>query len=193
VTADRVPRRRRRKPRGVALRQLRQRCKNKLQDLQLELPAPFTIERFCELLGQRLSRQIVLCPVDTRTGPCGLWVATPTTDYFLYESATTPLHREQILLHEAGHRAFNHHSAEVMHDELAKLLGLDVELIRHVLGRTTYSDTEEQEAEVFGTFVLEQAVRAVIPAPQPADPEVAAVLHRVQTALTGSDSAPDER
>lgn len=190
ATADRLTRPRGR-PRGAALRQLRQRCKDKLQELQVELPVPFTIERFCENLGQRLGRQIVLCPVDTQTGPCGLWVATPAIDYFLYEQDTTPLHREQILGHEAGHRAFNHHSAEIMHHELSKLLGLDVDLIRHVLGRTTYSDTEEQEAEVFGTFVLEQAIRAVVPVPQPADPVVAAVLHRVETALTGSDIAPD--
>jgi len=192
VTADR-PTWGRERPRGVALGRLRRHCQAKLQELHLDLPVPFTIEAFCQALGARLGRQIVLCPVDTRTGPCGLWVATDTTDYFLYERATTPLHREQIVGHEAGHRVFNHRSAEVMHDELAELLDLNVELVRQVLGRTAYSDQEEQVAEVFGTLVVEQAVRAVVPVRQPPDPEIAAVLDRVQTALTGSDNAPDDR
>lgn len=63
-------------------RGLRERCQAKLKGLGLDLPVPFTIEAFCEALAAHLGRQIVLCPVDTRTGPSGLWVATATTDYF---------------------------------------------------------------------------------------------------------------
>jgi hypothetical protein len=169
--------------RGVALRRLRRRCEAKLQEIDLNLPVPFTIEGFCQRLGARLGRRIVLCPVDTRTGPCGLWVATDTTDYFLYEQATTPLHKEVIVGHEAGHLVFGHHSAEVMHEELAGLLGLNVALVRTVLGRTRYSSQEEQEAEVFSTVLLERAVRAVSPGRQPADPQDVAVLDRVRSAL----------
>lgn len=69
--------------------------------------------------------------------------------------------------HEAGHRVFDHHSAEVMHDELAGLLGLNVELVRHVLGRQSYSQPEEEEAEVFGTLVVERVARDAPPAPRP--------------------------
>jgi hypothetical protein len=175
-------------PRGLALRRLQRRCQAKLNGLQLELPVPFTIQAFCQRLAQRLSRQIVLCPVDTRTGPCGLWVATADIDYFFYERATSKLHQELIVGHEAGHRVFNHHSAEVMPDELADVLGLKVHLVHRMLGRTTYTREEEQEAEVFGTLVVQQAVRAAVPARPPADPAVAAALDRVQAALTGTDT-----
>jgi hypothetical protein len=184
VTSD-PPKRGRERPRGVALGRLRRRCQARLDALGLDLPVPFTIEAFCEDLGRRLGRQIVLCPVDTYTGSCGLWVATDTTDYFFYEGTTTPLHKEVIVGHEAGHLVFGHSSADVMPEELAGLLGLDVALVRHVLGRTSYSTEEEQEAEVFGTVLLEQAVRAAAPARHPASPEDAEVLHRVQAALTG--------
>jgi hypothetical protein len=191
VTGDRAGSGRKRPRGGVSLTKLRRRCQAKLAELDLELPVPFTMEGFLQALGARFGRRIVLCPVDTRTGPCGLWVATPSTFYFFYERATSGLHKDQILGHEAGHVAFEDASAHVLNqEELAGLLGLDAAMVRRVLGRTNYEDQEEQRAEVFGTVVLERAVRAVPAAPPPTDPEVAEVLRRVQAALTGSED-PD--
>jgi hypothetical protein len=171
---------------------LRRRCQAKLDSLGLDLPVPFTAEAFCQGLGVCLGRPIMLCPVDTRTGPCGLWVATASTHYFFYERATSSLHKEQIVGHEAGHAVFEHASADVLDgDELAGLLDLDVQLIRQVLGRATYSRQEEREAEVFGTFVLERAVHAPPPARPSARPEDAAVLERVRSALGSPADIPD--
>ena len=167
-------------------RRLRQRCEAKLQELDLSVP--FTIEAFCEALGARLGRQIVLRPVDTRTGPCGLWVATDTTDYLFYERATTRLHQLLIVGHEAGHIVMGHHAAEVMHDELARLLGLNVELVRHVVGRQSYSTADEQEAEVFGRLIVERAGGDARPVPRPATAE-AAIVGRLESAL----EAPPKR
>ncbi len=178
------------RPRDVTLGRLRRRCEAKLRELDLVLPVPFTLEGFCQTLGQRLGRPIVLCPVDTRTGPCGLWVATDTTDFFLYERATIRLHKELIVGHEAGHRVFGHHSAEVLDEELASLLGLNVELVRRVLGRQSYSRPEEQLAEVFGTMIVERAVREPASRQSEEDPEAAAVLKRVEAALTRSGDGP---
>lgn len=174
------------------LARLRRRCQAKLDSLGLDLPVPFTAEAFCQGLGVCLGRPIVLCAVDTRTGPCGLWVATVSTHYFFYERATSSLHKEQIVGHEAGHAVFEHASADVLDgDELAGLLGLDVQLVRQVLGRNAYSMQEEREAEVFGTFVLERAVHAPPPAQPPVRPEDAAVLERVRSALGSPAGSPD--
>lgn len=179
----------RERPRGgTSLNRLRRRCQAKLQALHLELPVPFDIEAFCDVLGARLGRQIVLCPVDTRTGPCGLWVATATADYLFYERATTRLHQLLIVAHEAGHMVFGHHSAEVMHDELARLLGLNVELVRHVIGRQSYVTAEEQEAEVFGRLIVERAAGDARPVPRPATTE-SAIVGRLESAL----EAPTKR
>ncbi len=170
----------------MELTRVRRRCKAKLQGL--DLPVPFDIHAFCQALEIRRGRQIRLCPVDTRTGPCGLWVATTGTDYLFYEQATTRLHQDHIRLHELGHLVFNHHSGEVLDEELAGVLGLDVELIRRMLARTTYSTDEEQEAEVFATLVLERAVRDPLPSQRPADPEIAGVVDRLQATLEGAHS-----
>jgi hypothetical protein len=176
---------------GRSLARLRRRCQAKLEALGLQLPVPFTIEGFCAVLGERLGVRIVLVPVDTSTGPCGLWVATDTTRYFFYEQTTSQLHQEQIIGHEAGHLVFDHDGADVRDGaELAGLLGLDVTVIRRMLGRTSYTTEEEQEAEVFGTLLLERAVHATRAAPPPMDPDAAAVIGRVQAALTGSTDPP---
>jgi len=173
---------------GVSLNRLRRRCEAKLQALGLELPVPFDIEVFCQALGARRGRRIVLGPVDTWTGPCGLWVATDTTDYFLYERATSRLHQDLIVLHEVGHLVCEHRSAELLDGEMAGVLGFDPELVTRVLGRMSYSSQEEQEAEVLASLVLMRAVRDPLPS-RPADPELAAKLDRVQAALRGSNDA----
>jgi hypothetical protein len=167
-------------------RRLRQRCQTKLQEL--DLPVPFTVEAFCAALGARLGRQVLPRPVDTRTGPCGLWVATDTTDYLFYERATTRLHQLLIVGHEAGHMVMGHHSAEVMRDELARLLGLNVELVRQVVGRQSYSTADEQEAEVFGRLIVERAGGEAPQPPRPATVE-AAIVGRLESAL----EAPSKR
>jgi hypothetical protein len=162
-------------------RGLRQRCEAKLQEL--ELPVPFTIEAFCEVVGAHLGRQVVLCPVDTRTGPCGLWVATPEAHLFFYERDTTPLHKALILGHEAGHALFEDDAADVLDaEELAGLLGLNPLMVRRVLGRTSYDDEGEQRAEVFGRLVAKRAARDAPPSPRPATQELA-IVGRLESAL----------
>jgi hypothetical protein len=162
-------------------RRLRQRCENELR--KLELPVPFTIEAFCETLGNRLGRPIVLCPVDTRTGPCGLWVALPKIHLFFYERDTTPLHKALILGHEAGHAVFEDDAANVLdEEELAGLLGLDPAMVHQVLGRTSYDDEVEQRAEVFGRLVVERAARDAAPTPRPATQELE-IVQRLESAL----------
>lgn len=179
--------------RGLGFRELSQRCEQQLQDLNLELPVP-TIEAFFHALGTRLDRRFILCPMDTPTGMCGLWVETIFDfDVFFYERDTTPLHRALMLGHEAAHLVFGHHSAKVTREVAARLLGLDVRLVRRVLARTTYTDEQERLAEVFGTLVAQRAVRPVVPAQPPVDPEVAELLARMQAALGGSGASPAGR
>jgi hypothetical protein len=168
---------------GVSLRALSQRCEVKLADLGLDLPVP-TIEDFLQALGAQRGRRVELCPVDIPIGMCGLVVETVYGDVFVYERRTTPLHRAVLLGHEAGHYVFGHRSAQVTRELLAWLTGLDVRLVQRVWARgPTYTTEEERTAEVFGTLVAQRAVRPVVPAQHPADPEVAEVLARLRAAL----------
>jgi hypothetical protein len=188
----------RRWPRGgMDLDELRGECLGKLGELGLELPAPFTIEAFCERLGVCLGRQIVLCPVNTtfatRSGACGLWLRIQGVDLFFYERATSPYHKDHVLAHEAAHVAFDDPTAEILdEDELAALMRLSPVTVERMLGRMSYDEPRERRAEMFGTVVNELAIRAGPMAPSPAPSEAAAVLSRIYAALTGSPD-PDAR
>jgi hypothetical protein len=167
----------------VDLRRLRRRCEVRLR--LLDLPVPFDVRTFCDALGVRRRRPIRLCPVTSQAGPCGVWAAGAEADYIFYEQATSPLHQEHIILHEASHLLCGHCPAPVSEEECSRLLfpDLDAEMVRRVLGRADYSADEEQEAELLASLILKRAGRDKPPQARTADPEVAALLDRLEAAL----------
>jgi len=140
----------------VSLRSIRKRCESALR--HIEVPAPFVIEEFCQEISRRRHRTLHLLPKLTRLGPCGVWLALPEGDYIFYESDTSQLHREHIILHELGHLLCHHRPTEVIDGKvLTQLLpSLDPTVVQRVLGRTTYTAVEEQEAEVVASLVRER-------------------------------------
>src|SRR5436190_15843337 len=102
------------------LKVLRTRCEARLDELQL--PAPFDVEQFCRSTGERRSRPILLHPMDSPAGPCGTWLAGPTSDHIFYDHHTSPLHQEHIILHEISHLLCGHRGGSVSEGELQALL-----------------------------------------------------------------------
>jgi hypothetical protein len=142
----------------VQLKRVRRRCEARL--LELGLTAPFDVHAFCRSLGARRGRPIHLCPVNTPTGPCGLWIALPTADYIFHEDQTSRLHQEHIILHELAHLIWEHKPTLVLDHEVARLLpDLDPQMLRRILARTRYSALEEQHAEVLASLILQWANR----------------------------------
>jgi hypothetical protein len=168
------------------LKRLRQRCEARLRDL--DLPAPFDIDSFRGVLETRRGRPIRLCPMISRAGPWGLWAAGPDADYIFYEQATSPLHREHIILHEASHLICGHCPVPLSEEEGSRLLfpDLDVETVKRVLGRVAYSGDEEREAELLASLILERAGRGVASRARTAALEHAALLDRLGAALEQS-------
>jgi hypothetical protein len=78
----------------------------------------------------------------------------PSADYVFFENATSPLHREHIILHELGHLLRDHAPKEIIDNRVLRLLlpTLDIDVIRRVMGRTSYSAVEEQEAEMIASL-----------------------------------------
>ncbi|MGW0392477.1 hypothetical protein ACWDYJ_16585 [Streptomyces sp. NPDC003042] len=124
---------------------LRKRCEIILS--HLDLPHPFSLDSLCARMADQRARPIRLHPLPreaAESGVCGLWVGTATVDYVFYESQTTPLHQEHIVLHELGHILFGHHSLE----------GEEIDgRAPVVLGRTNYSTRQEQEAEMLASMI----------------------------------------
>lgn len=164
---------------------VRRRCERLLADVPV--PEPFDVQVFADIVASRRQRALHLVAKRTTSGPCGVWLALPGADYVFYEPATSPLHRDHIILHELGHLLWDHGTTEPVADAvLAELMpNLDLAMVRRVLGRTTYSAVEEQEAEMVATLLLQRVSRSTAhrsPAPTGPDGDV---LARLQDTLGG--------
>ena len=139
------------------------RCRSRVEGL--DLPEPFSAERFIEDLARKRGRPIDLLPVAARPDlPCGLVVTTRDADYIVYRADTTALHRQHILLHEAAHVLCGHSEREGEGTATAAaarslMPHLPAELVHSVLGRTVYGEPDEREAELVASLLLRRAAR----------------------------------
>lgn len=143
---------------------LHRRCKQVIGGLPL--PDPFSVSELCARLAVDRGRPLDLRPLPTPTVPdmpTGIWLATQSADYVLYDAQTSPLHQEHIILHEIGHLVCDHRSDRGDHQLYRQIDLADAESIRQALPRSRYSDLQEQEAEMIATLILESAGR--VPAP----------------------------
>lgn len=147
----------------MSLHQLRNRCQALVRDL--EFPDPFSAEALCELIAEQRGRRLYLHPLPPLSGegaPCGMWVATAAADHVYFEAATSPLHQEHIILHELAHMLCGH-TMPGLDDRVDA--EPDVSLVQTALARTRYTSTDEQEAEMVASVILEECARRVTPSP----------------------------
>lgn len=161
-------------------RELRRRCRRELRALNI-LP-PLRVDILCQRLGQRRGRPIRLVSYSLPVpGPFGLWLATASTDYILYQAETTRVHQDHIILHEVGHILANHCSDDTDDEYWQQMMpDLSLEVIRRALRRTYYDTEQEQEAELVATIIMEWASVLDYVTPRPS-PEVA--VQRIQDTL----------
>lgn len=111
-------------------------------------------------MGERRGKPIRLVahPIPV-PGPFGVWIATETADYILYQERTTRSHQNHIILHELGHLLAGHRNGEGQDDPMLSELYPDIEpdAVRRALRRTSYDDSQELEAETVATIILEWA------------------------------------
>lgn len=168
----------------MSFKKIRQEC-TKLVD-ELTLPRPFSARALCKILSEQRQRPIYLLEMKkSPEGVSGSWVATEKADYIYFESQTTRLHQEHIILHEVGHMLYPHSGAQVLDEESRRLLlpSLDPKMIDRVFARTSYTTLEEQQAELVASLVLERVSRWV---PEPiriVQPEAAAFVKRLESVI----------
>src|SRR5690606_32015179 len=77
----------------------------------LDLPRPFDLDVLCERIAAQRGRPLRLIPLEGAPDaslPCGVWVATRSSDLIFYEPATSALRKLQIVLHELAHVRLGH-------------------------------------------------------------------------------------
>lgn len=149
---------------------------------ELDIRPPLDVSELCRRVGEQRGRPIRLAshPIPV-PGPFGVWIATDTADYILYQQETSKAHQNHIILHELGHILAGHSSDEQDDDLLQDLYpDLGPEAVRRALRRTSYDDAHEREAETVATIILEWASVLDVVAPRSS---ADATTHRIGTAL----------
>ncbi|MFI9804260.1 regulator component [Streptomyces sp. NPDC052301] len=137
--------------------ELQRRCSAILRDLGVRRSLPF--EAVLERVEELRERPLVLRELPEQiaeTGVCGLWLGTDDADYVFYEARTAPLHRQHIILHEIGHVLCDHHRGVTGRAEdltVPPLGDLQPSAIKRLMGRTSYTTSEEQEAEMIASLI----------------------------------------
>lgn len=172
----------------------------RLRNMNLAMPQPFSAERFAESVAEHRGRPLTILMVDTSqiAMHCGLWVSTAQADYVLADSEAPPVLRSHILLHEFGHMLCNHQGRLRFDQDLLRIRpgavssdldDIDPDVIERVLGRSAgyvdrYDTPEEREAEGLASVIAAYAARTSPIAVQTADP-ASLDLDRLSSALAG--------
>lgn len=137
---------------------LSRRCRRLINELRI--PAPFDLDEFLRCFAAQRGRSLKVTPLPVLSEPgfaSGVWVATDSTDYVLYNDRTSPLHQRHIILHEVGHMIFAHNERRLSDSVVPDggFPNLEPRSARHLMGRVHYSEPEEEEAEMVATLLLE--------------------------------------
>ena len=155
----------------------------------LDLPHPFDLGELCAGVGRLRGKPVVLMATQMAMGGglCGMWLGTATADYVFYEEDTSKLHQQHIVCHELGHILRKHTPSRILGADIARSLTADVDpgQVQRVLGRDTYSDADEYEAELIATLILRRIGRTVNRnAPAATDPKASEVIERISRSLS---------
>ncbi|MFB6505581.1 hypothetical protein ACFC07_22180 [Streptomyces sp. NPDC056099] len=131
----------------------------------LRLPAVDSIRDLAPFVEDRTGRPIKLIPVAhdempealDADAPCGMWLATDTSDHIFYDADTSTAHADVIIGHEFAHMLRGHRDQGSPVGDLGGLVpDLDPAVIRVLLGRTKkYAEPDEHEAELLGSLLQE--------------------------------------
>jgi len=162
------------------LRQVRERCERQIR--RLGFSGPLHVQTLVDELVRQRGRPIHLLPMpEGPANPSGLCISAESAEYVFYESGSTGIHREHIILHEIGHLAFGHSGAVNLAGVLAP--SIDPEVARTMLGRHDYSDEQEQEAEMFATLIMARSGGRVTTSFAPDPEDVLEGLSRLREVL----------
>lgn len=144
--------------------QLRARCEDRVETLLASvggLPTPWDIDEFCDRLEDHLGRAIELAPVTWMVGEStGAWQRREDYELIAYATNTSPVHQDQIILHELAHLLCAHRGRCVLSVQEAqeKAPDLRAAAFTHLLDRVSVTN-EEHEAEMIATLILARVAR----------------------------------
>ncbi|ADG78171.1 hypothetical protein TPAU25S_03083 [Tsukamurella paurometabola] len=128
----------------------------------LDLTGQVSVEDLRAAVARHQQRTICLTPFALESAAVhGLLLSTDDVDYIVFEQNTMPFHQEHIILHELGHIMLAHASSTAVGEMVVSsqpyalsTAGLPGEgTATRILGRHTYEDRQELEAEVMASIL----------------------------------------
>jgi hypothetical protein len=129
-----------------------------------------------------------------RVAASGIWLATDTADYILFEERSTVYHQMHIIFHELGHLLCGHQPGQ---QALQAALGIsspalvaanvNLRRVQRLMCRAAYSSMEELEAELFASLLRERIPDAPLATAAPIDPALAQLLHHLAVSLADGE------
>ncbi|WP_435175135.1 regulator component [Actinacidiphila sp. bgisy145] len=142
---------------------LRTACEEQVD--RLRLPHRFTTRDLRDSIAALRDKPILLKPLSTLgalgalDAPCGIRLETPAADLLFYEEGTSVHHQRHILTHELCHIYCDHPGTLEIDADAAHVLGVNPTLVLRMSGRTSYSTTDEREAETMATIIRQRMYR----------------------------------
>jgi hypothetical protein len=149
---------------------------------ELELPPVDSVLGLLPFVQERIGREVQLVPFtpdlsDPETldpsAPCGMWIVTDTADYLFYDEGVSPAYTETVAGHEIAHMLKHRKKKKSL--DISGFSGvftdIDPATVQLVLGRTEYTEPDEFEAELIGSFLQEHVRRSRAAAAQGSDPD----------------------
>lgn len=171
--------------------QLRARCESRVDTLLQAIggmPNPWDVDDFCDRLEAHLGRMIELVPVTWTVGEStGAWQRREDFELIAFAENTSPVHQDQIILHELAHLLCAHRGRCVLSVQEAHELAPDLRAaaFTHLLDRVSVT-AEEHEAEMIATLILSRVARQprrTRGGPARLDASTSAALSRVTAAF----------
>ncbi|MDI3423376.1 regulator component [Streptomyces luteolus] len=128
----------------------------------LYLPHRFSTRELREAIADRRGKPIVLQPLTTLGAvdvPCGIRMETPDADLLFFEEGTSVHHQRHILTHELCHVYCDHPGSLEVDAAQALALGVNPTLVLRMSGRTSYSTTDERQAEMMASVIRRRIYR----------------------------------
>ncbi|MFM9582139.1 secondary metabolite protein [Streptomyces caniscabiei] len=100
---------------------------------------------------------------------CGVTYVTPSAFYIFYDPLTSHAHQDHVIGHEIAHLLLGHHERRQLSEEVPQGLAplLDPALVEMMLGRSSYEEAEEHDAELLASYlsgrVIEHRLRSASP------------------------------
>lgn len=117
------------------------------------------VRAFCQALGARLGRPILVCSVSGPLTGCGSWAAGGRNDYVYHSHAVGAREQQRLTLHDVAHVLQSRQIAKAEGRAYGHLFpGLSDDMVARTLARGRRCAAHEQAARSFSALALHEAV-----------------------------------